>query len=105
MLPVIGSKELIGSVAAPGAKRAPGTWLNHQLAYPTHGVWCRAGRRRGPRGRLADGVGPRVPWILHLNSPPTLPGGVLPPDHLRKVVDWCRATAGRSWCRTSATWR
>ncbi len=35
-------------------------------------------------------LGPRTPRLLWLNSPSNPTGRVLPPDHLRKVVDWCR---------------
>ena len=35
-------------------------------------------------------LGPGAPRLLWLNSPSNPTGRVLPPDHLRKVVDWCR---------------
>ena len=34
--------------------------------------------------------GPRTPRLLWLNSPANPSGRVLPLEHLRKVVDWCR---------------
>ncbi|MEZ5160195.1 MAG: aminotransferase class I/II-fold pyridoxal phosphate-dependent enzyme [Marmoricola sp.] len=33
---------------------------------------------------------PRTPKLLWLNSPSNPTGKVLPAEHLRKVVDWCR---------------
>jgi len=38
---------------------------------------------------LESKITPKTRWIL-LNSPSNPSGRVLPPDHLRKVVDWCR---------------
>ena len=35
-------------------------------------------------------IGPRNPALVWVNSPSNPTGRVLPPDHLRKVVDWCR---------------
>ena len=35
-------------------------------------------------------LGPRVPAIIYVNSPANPTGRILPPDHLRKVVDWAR---------------
>ncbi len=35
-------------------------------------------------------VGPRNPAVVWVNSPSNPTGRVLPPDHLRKVVAWCR---------------
>ena len=35
-------------------------------------------------------LGPERPALLWLNSPSNPTGRVLPPEHLRKVVDWCR---------------
>ena len=47
----------------------------------------------GARTLAADSltaIGPEVPRLLWLNSPSNPTGRVLPVDHLRKVVDWCR---------------
>ena len=35
-------------------------------------------------------LGPEVPALVWLNSPSNPTGRVLPVEHLRKVVDWCR---------------
>ena len=35
-------------------------------------------------------LGPETPALVWLNSPSNPTGRVLPPEHLRKVVDWCR---------------
>ena len=69
----------------------PATWsCCPEVAYPTYEVGAAARRRRVDGHRLADRIGPRTPALLWLNSPSNPTGRVLPPDHLRKVVDWCR---------------
>ena len=35
-------------------------------------------------------LGPQTPRLLWLNSPSNPTGRILPRDHLKKVVDWCR---------------
>lgn len=90
VLPVIGSKELIASLPMH-LGIGPGDLVVHpQLAYPTYEV---SAALVGAETLAADSltaIGPRTPRLLWLNSPSNPTGRVLPVDHLRKVVDWCR---------------
>jgi len=69
VLPVIGTKEFIaGLPALLGC--GPGDVVGYpDLAYPTYDI------------------GARLVWV---NSPSNPTGRVLPPAHLRKMVDWAR---------------
>ena len=91
VLPVIGSKELIAVAAAAPGPRRRATWSSTP-SWPTRRTrWAR--RWPAPRAVATDSLtalGPERPALLWLNSPSNPTGRVLPPDHLRKVVDWCR---------------
>jgi succinyldiaminopimelate transaminase len=90
VLPVIGSKELIASLAAHLGLGGDDLVVFPELAYPTYAVGAAlAGARALARDSLTS-LGPERPALLWLNSPSNPTGRVLPPDHLRKVVDWCR---------------
>ncbi|MEO3811986.1 succinyldiaminopimelate transaminase [Sphaerisporangium sp. B11E5] len=90
VLPTIGSKELVAWLPTLlGA--GPGDHVVHPaLAYPTYDVGARLA---GATPYASDGLlalGPeRVP-LVWVNSPSNPTGRVLPPEHLRKVVDWAR---------------
>jgi succinyldiaminopimelate transaminase len=61
-----------------------------RLAYPTYEVGARLA---GARTRATDAltaVGPERVSLVWINSPSNPTGKVLPVDHLRKVVSWCR---------------
>ena len=90
VLPTIGSKELIASL--PGHLGVgPGDLVVHpELAYPTYEVGTRLAGARPLAADSLTAIGPEVPTLLWLNSPANPTGRVLPVDHLRKVVDWCR---------------
>ena len=90
VLPVIGSKELIASM--PGHLGiGPGDLVVHPaLAYPTYEVGAALCGARSMATDSLTSLGPEVPALLWLNSPSNPTGRVLPVDHLRKVVDWCR---------------
>jgi succinyldiaminopimelate transaminase len=90
VLPVIGSKELIASLAVQLGLGAGDLVVFPQLAYPTYAVGAAlAGARAVARDSLTS-LGPERPALLWLNSPSNPTGKVLPVAHLRKVVDWCR---------------
>jgi succinyldiaminopimelate transaminase len=90
VLPVIGSKELIASLAFQLGVGPGDLVVLPELAYPTYAVGAAlAGARAVARESLTS-LGPERPALLWLNSPSNPTGRVLPPDHLRKVVDWCR---------------
>lgn len=90
VLPAIGSKELIAGLPTHLGLGAGDLVVQPALAYPTYEVGAAL---VGAEVLAADSlteIGPRVPRILWLNSPSNPSGKVLPPEHLRKVVDWCR---------------
>lgn len=90
VLPVIGSKELIASMAGH-LGIGPGDLVVYpELAYPTYEVGAvLAGARTIATDSLLS-LGPETPRLVWINSPSNPTGRVLPVDHLRKVVDWCR---------------
>lgn len=90
VLPVIGSKELIASLPTHLGLGATDLVVHPRLAYPTYEVGAAlAGARTAATDSLTS-LGPEVPALLWLNSPSNPTGRVLPVEHLRKVVDWCR---------------
>ncbi len=87
VLPVIGTKELVAWLPTLLAARSVGFPV---LAYPTYDVGARLA---GAHGRAVDALtalGPERLDLLWINSPSNPTGKVLPPEHLRKVVDWAR---------------
>jgi succinyldiaminopimelate transaminase len=69
----------------------PGDLVVHPaLAYPTYEVGAALCGARSMATDSLTSLGPEVPALLWLNSPSNPTGRVLPVDHLRKVVDWCR---------------
>jgi succinyldiaminopimelate transaminase len=90
VLPTIGSKELVAALPAqlgigPGDLVA---WP--ELAYPTYEVGAALAGARGVATDSLTSFGPETPALLWINSPSNPTGRVLPPEHLKKVVDWCR---------------
>ncbi|HET6818214.1 MAG TPA: succinyldiaminopimelate transaminase [Mycobacteriales bacterium] len=87
VLPVIGTKELVAWLPTLLGASSVGF---PALAYPTYDVGARLA---GATGRPVDALtalGPERLDLLWINSPANPTGRVLPPDHLRKVVDWSR---------------
>ncbi|HXH81229.1 succinyldiaminopimelate transaminase [Nocardioides sp.] len=90
VLPVIGSKELIASMALHLGVGAGDLIGYPALAYPTYEVGAALAGARAMATDSLTSFGPETPKLLWLNSPSNPTGRVLPIDHLRKVVDWCR---------------
>ncbi|CUR56754.1 Aminotransferase [metagenome] len=90
VLPVIGSKELIGSMAVHLGIGAGDLIGYPALAYPTYEVGAALAGAESLATDSLTAFGPRTPRLLWLNSPANPSGRVLPLEHLRKVVDWCR---------------
>src|SRR4029079_14608538 len=90
VLPVIGSKELIASLAVHLGIGPGDLVVFPELAYPTYDVGAALAAARAMATDSLTAIGPERPALLWLNSPSNPTGRVLPPDHLRKVVDWCR---------------
>ncbi|CAI9409529.1 succinyldiaminopimelate transaminase [Nocardioides sp. T2.26MG-1] len=90
VLPVIGTKELIASMALH-LGIGPGDLIVYpELAYPTYEVGAALAGARAVATDSLTSLGPETPALLWLNSPSNPTGRVLPPEHLKKVVDWCR---------------
>jgi len=90
VLPLIGSKEFIAS-AAVHLGVGPGDLVAYpELAYPTYEVGAALAGARAIATDSLTALGPATPRILWINSPSNPTGRVLPKEHLKKVVDWCR---------------
>ncbi len=90
VLPVIGSKELIASLPTQ-LGLGPGDLVAYpELAYPTYEVGAALAGARAVATDSLTALGPEVPALLWVNSPSNPTGRVLPVEHLRKMVDWCR---------------
>ena len=90
VLPVIGSKELIGSMPVHLGLGAGDLVAYPALAYPTYEVGAALAGARALAADSLTAFGPEVPALMWVNSPSNPTGKVLPVEHLRKVVDWCR---------------
>lgn len=90
VLPVIGSKELIGSLPVH-LGLGPGDLIAYPaLAYPTYEVGAALAGARAMAADSLTAFGPEVPALMWVNSPSNPTGKVLPVEHLKKVVEWCR---------------
>ncbi len=90
VLPVIGSKELIASLPLHLGVGAGDLVVIPRLAYPTYEVGAALVGARTMAADSLTAIGPETPRLLWLNSPSNPTGRVLPKEHLKKVVDWCR---------------
>lgn len=90
VLPVIGSKELIGSLPLHLGLGPGDLVVLPALAYPTYEVGAALAGAEPLATDSLTSLGPRVPALMYVNSPSNPTGRVLPVDHLKKVVDWCR---------------
>jgi succinyldiaminopimelate transaminase len=90
VLPVIGTKELVAALPTQ-LGLGPGDLVVHpELAYPTYAVGAALAGARARGVESLTSLGPERPALLWLNSPSNPTGRVLPPAHLRQVVEWCR---------------
>jgi succinyldiaminopimelate transaminase len=90
VLPTVGSKELVALLpmllrVGPGERV-----MLPEVCYPTYEVGVRLVGAEPVRADSTVAVGPGPVRMVWLNSPGNPSGRVLPPDHLRKVVDWAR---------------
>ncbi len=90
VLPVIGSKELISTLAGHLGLGPDDLVVFPELAYPTYEVGARLAGARSVATDALTSLGPQRVSLVWLNSPSNPTGRVLPVAHLRKVVDWCR---------------
>jgi succinyldiaminopimelate transaminase len=90
VLPAIGSKELIASMPSH-LGLGPGDLVVYPaLAYPTYEVGAKLAGARVIATDALTSVGPERVAMVWINSPSNPTGKVLPVEHLRKVVAWCR---------------
>jgi len=90
VLPTIGSKELIASLPTHLGLGPGDLVVAPALAYPTYEVGAALAGAGCERSDALTALGPRRVSLVWLNSPSNPTGRVLPADHLRKVVAWCR---------------
>jgi succinyldiaminopimelate transaminase len=107
VLPVIGTKELIAWLPTLLGLGPGDVVVYPELAYPTYDIGVRLA---GATGIAADSLlsaGPARVKLVWVNSPSNPTGRVLPPGHLRKVVDWARergAVVASDECYISLGW-
>ncbi|TQK70197.1 succinyldiaminopimelate transaminase [Nocardioides sp. SLBN-35] len=90
VLPLIGSKEFIASLPTY-LGLGPGDLIGYPaLAYPTYEVGAALVGAKALATDALTTFGPETPKLLWVNSPSNPSGRVLPKEHLKKVVDWCR---------------
>ncbi|MFI5624177.1 succinyldiaminopimelate transaminase [Nocardioides sp. NPDC051685] len=90
VLPVIGSKELIGSLPLHLGVGQGDLIAYPELAYPTYEVSAALVGADTVATDSLVALGPKAPRILWINSPSNPSGRVLPVEHLRKTVEWAR---------------
>ncbi|WP_077088321.1 succinyldiaminopimelate transaminase [Mycobacterium rhizamassiliense] len=90
VLPVIGTKELIGWLPTLLGLGPADAVVVPELAYPTYDVGARLAGAQLVRADSLTQLGPQSPALIYLNSPSNPTGRVLGIDHLRKVVGWAR---------------
>jgi succinyldiaminopimelate transaminase len=108
VLPTIGSKELVAWLPTLLGAGPGDVVVIPQVCYPTYEVGVQLSGATVVRSDSLTALGPdprvRMIWI---NSPSNPTGRVLPPAHLRKVVDWARergAVVVSDECYVSLGW-
>ncbi|HET6563630.1 MAG TPA: succinyldiaminopimelate transaminase [Marmoricola sp.] len=90
VLPTIGSKELIATLPSYLGLGRGDVVVAPGLAYPTYEVGAALAGADCVATDALTPLGPRRVSLVYVNSPSNPTGRVLPVDHLRKVVAWCR---------------
>jgi succinyldiaminopimelate transaminase len=90
VLPTIGSKELIATLPSYLGLSDRDLVVYPELAYPTYEVGARLAGARAVATDSLISLGPETPALVWVNSPSNPTGRVLPVEHLKKMVDWCR---------------
>jgi aspartate/methionine/tyrosine aminotransferase len=136
VLPVIGTKEFIAWLPVMLGLRPGDVVLQPELAYPTYDIGARLAGASVLASDSLLGAGPCLPpgttpqnspitggatapsppgppeemervGLVWLNSPSNPTGRVLPPSHMRKVVEWARergAVVASDECYISLGW-
>ncbi|HSP36461.1 MAG TPA: succinyldiaminopimelate transaminase [Frankiaceae bacterium] len=90
VLPTIGSKELVALLPSLLGLREGDAVALPALAYPTYAVGALLAGAEPLAADSLTALGPAPVRMIWINSPSNPTGAVLPPAHLRKVVDWAR---------------
>ncbi len=90
VLPTVGSKELIASLPLHLGLGPGDVVVIPELAYPTYEVGAALAGASAVATDALTALGPRRVDLVYVNSPSNPTGRVLPVEHLRKVVAWCR---------------
>ena len=90
VLPVIGTKEFIAWLPVMLGCGPGDTVVYPAVAYPTYDAGARLAGATGLAADSTAAVGPQRVGLAWVNSPSNPTGRVLPPGHLRKMVDWAR---------------
>ncbi|MFI5843572.1 succinyldiaminopimelate transaminase [Catenuloplanes sp. NPDC051500] len=90
VLPTIGSKELVAWLPTLLGLGPGDTVVIPEVGYPTYEVGVQLAGARAVRSDSLTALGPERVRLIWINSPSNPTGRVLPPAHLRKVVDWAR---------------
>jgi hypothetical protein len=90
VLPTIGSKELIASLPTQLGLGSGDVVVTPSLAYPTYEVGAALAGATAVASDALTALGPQRVSLVYVNSPSNPTGRILPVDHLRKVVSWCR---------------
>jgi succinyldiaminopimelate transaminase len=107
VLPVVGTKELVAWLPLMLGLGPGDVVLQPELAYPTYDIGARLCGATVVSSDSLLGAGPGRVRLVWLNSPSNPTGRVLPPRHLRKVVDWARergAVVASDECYISMGW-
>lgn len=91
VLPVLGTKELVASLPLLLGLQSGDRIVVPELAYPTYDIGARLCGAETVAADSLVALGPAAVSLVWLNSPSNPTGRVLPPEHLRKVVDWARS--------------
>jgi succinyldiaminopimelate transaminase len=91
VLPTIGSKELVAWLPSLLGLGPGDVVVIPSVCYPTYEVGALLAGASVLRSDSVLGAGPARVRLVWLNSPSNPTGQVLPPAHLRKVVDWARS--------------
>lgn len=92
VLPVIGTKELIAWLPTLIGCGPSDAVSYPELAYPTYDVGARLAGAQPLATDEPDLPGPVPIKLAWLNSPSNPTGRVLPPERIRALVSWARAT-------------
>jgi succinyldiaminopimelate transaminase len=109
VLPTMGSKELVAWLPTLLGIGPGDTVVVPRVCYPTYEDGARLAGATTVRADSLTALGPATRIkLVWLNSPNNPTGQVLPPAHLRKVVDWARergAVVASDECYLTLGWQ